>query len=93
MQTRPALQGTDMSDVTKTDTPKTPKAAAPRKEYVRAVDGDIELQLRHVDPGDLRARFPLFHRPLLVAPDLKVPATIRVMKRWRRSCSPAAPRS
>lgn len=41
MQTRPALQGTDMSDVAKTDTPKIPKAAAPRKEYVRAVHGEL----------------------------------------------------
>src|ERR1019366_8993766 len=54
-----------------------------------AIHRHIQLTLAHIDPGDLRVRLTLFHRPILVASDLKVPATIRVMKRRRRPCSPS----
>src|ERR1019366_7577359 len=54
-----------------------------------AIHRHIQLAVTHIDPGDLRVRLTLFHRPILVASDLKVPVTIRVMKRRRRPCSPS----
>src|SRR3990167_11342043 len=54
----------------------------------------VQTMLADIDPGDLRVRLALFHRPILVASDLKVPATIRVCETSAAAkLSPSAKRS
>jgi hypothetical protein len=59
---------------------------------LQAVRCNIQKPLADIDPGDLRVRLVLFDRPLLVASDPNVPATIRVCETPAAALLTASPK-
>lgn len=61
-------------------------------QFIETMHGHVELELADIDAGDLPGRLVLSHRPILVASDPIVPATIRASEPSVATLLPLSPR-